>query len=353
MRRKGCVLPFLFMNPTGGNRGERGFARYAWLVLGYNLLVILWGAVVRATGSGAGCGDHWPLCEGQVIPHAQQIATVIEFGHRASSGIDVLLVIALVYLAFRSFPRRHPVRRYATAAGFFTLTEGLVGAALVLFGEVGKNVSPGRVAILSVHLVNTFLLLASLALTAWAATEHGSPQAMGDSSDSEARKSPETTKLYLAYGAGLVGMLAIAISGTIAALADTVFPARSLAQGLRWDFAGTTSPIVHLRIIHPVIAVVMGGYLMGLAIHTLSTPSPVAAKRLARWLLGLVVLQLCFGVVNILLLAPLWMQVLHLLTADLIWITLVLLSSESLGWRYAWLPVRRPDLAPLAEAASR
>jgi len=339
------------MNASGRERDARRFARFAWLVLGYNLVVILWGAVVRATGSGAGCGEHWPLCQGRVIPHAEQIATVIEFAHRASSGIDVALVIGLVYLAFRRFGRGHWVRRYAAAAGFFTLTEGLIGAALVLFGEVGKNVSMGRVAILSLHLTNTFLLLATLALTAWAAAEHGSPQAGRESSGLEAAK--PATKLVLAYGAGLVGMLAIAISGTIAALADTLFPAASLAQGMRWDFASTTSPIVHLRIIHPVIAMVLGGFLMGLAVYALSTPTPAAAKRLARWLLGLVALQFCFGVVNIVLLAPLWMQMLHLLTADLIWITLVLLSAEVLGWRGARLPARSPDFAPLAEAAGR
>ncbi len=339
------------MNPIGRDRAKRSFARFAWLVLAYNIAVILWGMVVRATGSGAGCGEHWPLCEGRVIPHAQQIATVIEFAHRASSGIDVLLVIGLVYLAFRRFGRGHPVRRYAAATGFFTLTEGLVGAALVLFGEVGKTVSAARVAILSVHLTNTFLLLASLALVAWAATEHAPAGAPGESS--AAGKSHGTSRACLAYGGGLAAMLLIAISGTIAALADTLFPARSLAEGMRWDFAASTSPIVHLRIIHPVVAVVLGGLLMGLAIHALSAPTPAAAKRLARWLLGLVALQFCLGIVNILLLAPLWMQVLHLLTADLIWITLVLLSSEALGWGRPRLAERPADLAPVVEAAGR
>lgn len=336
------------MNLMMKERGQRRFARYAWLVLGYNVAVILWGAVVRATGSGAGCGEHWPLCQGQVIPHAKQIATVIEFAHRASSGIDVVLVAALLYLAFRRFARGDAVRRYATAAAFFTLTEGLIGAALVLFGEVGKNVSMGRVAILSLHLVNTFLLLAMLALTAWAASEQRLRQPASESSVAAAGKS-----LYLAYGGGLIAMLAIAVSGTIAALADTLFPADSLMQALRWDFAASTSPIVHLRIIHPVIAVVMGGYLMGLGVHALSTRTPAAAKRVARWLLGLVVLQLCFGAINILLLSPLWMQVLHLLTADVIWITLVLLSAEVLGLRRTTLRVRPPELAPMAGTAGR
>ncbi|HET9177361.1 MAG TPA: COX15/CtaA family protein [Terriglobia bacterium] len=304
------------------------FATYAWMVLGYNILVILWGAVVRATGSGAGCGDHWPLCQGVVIPHADQIATLIEFSHRATSGIDVLLVIGLVWMAFRRFGRGHPVRRCAVAAGFFTLTEGLVGAALVLFGEVGNVVSMGRVVVLSVHLVNTFLLLASLALTAWAAGSGVS----GDSRASRPRPAP-AKGLYVAYGAGLLGAIVIAVTGTIAALADTLYPAKSLAEAFRWDFSGTAAPILHLRIIHPLVAVLVGGYLLVLAVVVLSSPGPAAAKRMARRLAGLVLLQFCFGAVNIVLLTPVTMQIAHLLVADLVWIVLVLLSAESLGWR--------------------
>jgi len=88
------------MAHSSGECGPGRFAAFAWMVLGYNILVILWGAVVRATGSGAGCGDHWPLCQGVVIPHGEQIATIIEFSHRATSGIDALLVVALVWDGF-------------------------------------------------------------------------------------------------------------------------------------------------------------------------------------------------------------------------------------------------------------
>ena len=317
------------MTESSGARRAGRFAAFAWMVLGYNILVILWGAVVRATGSGAGCGEHWPLCQGVVIPHAEQIATLIEFSHRATSGIDVLLVIALVWMAFRRFGRGHAVRRYAAASGFFTLTEGLVGAALVLFGEVGNNVSSRRVVILSIHMVNTFLLLASLALTAWAAGRQLSP----DLPEAVSRLPAPGRGLYIAYSAGLLGALVIAISGTIAALADTLFPAKSLAEAFQWDFSAATAPILHLRIIHPVIAVLVGGYLLVVAVMTLSWPGSAAAKRMARRLAGLVLLQFCFGAVNIALLTPVWMQVIHLLTADLIWIVLVLLTAEALGWQ--------------------
>jgi heme A synthase len=313
------------------SRGERRpgrYAAYAWMVLGYNVLVILWGAVVRATGSGAGCGEHWPLCQGVVIPHAEQIATLIEFSHRATSGIDALLVVGLVWMAFQRFGRGHAVRRYAASSGFFTLTEGLVGAALVLFGEVGNVVSTGRVVILSVHLVNTFMLLASLALTAWAA-DNGVP---GDSQGSRPRPAP-AKGLYVTYGAGLLGVIVIAITGAIAALADTLYPARSLAEAFRWDFSGTAPPILHLRVIHPVIAVLVGGYLLVVSVMALSSPGPAAAKRMARRLAGLVLLQICFGAANIVLLTPVYMQIVHLLVADLIWIVLVLLKAEALGWQ--------------------
>ena len=328
------------MDQSSGISGRRRFATYAWLVLAYNILVILWGTVVRATGSGAGCGDHWPLCEGQVIPHAAQIATVIEFAHRMTSGIAVLLVLALVYFAFREFAKWHSARRYATGALLFTLTEGLLGAALVLFGQVGNNASMSRVAILSLHLVNTFLLLASLALTAKSAGDESVTLQGRDSDRAVAQPQSRSTGLYIAYGLGLVGTLAIAVTGTIAALGDTLFPAKSLAQGLQWDFSGAASPILRLRIIHPVVAALVGGFLLILAVQALSTRKSEAIKRSARYLLGLIILQFCFGMLNLILLAPLWMQVLHLLTADLVWITLVLLSAEVLGQRAAVVAVQ-------------
>ena len=317
------------MTDSIGRRPPGRFAAFAWMVLGYNILVILWGAFVRATGSGAGCGEHWPLCQGVVIPHAQQIATLIEFSHRATSGIDALLVVGLVWMAFRRYGRGHAVRRYAAASGIFTVTEALVGAALVLFGWVGNNVSTGRVVILSVHLVNTFMLLASLALTAWAASR----QLSADSGAPVPHLPAPGKGVYIAYVVGIFGAIAISITGTIAALADTLYPAKSLAEAFQWDFSAARAPILHLRIIHPVVAVLVGGYLLVLAVMTLSSPGPVAVKRMARRLAGLVLLQFCFGAVNIVLLTPVYMQLLHLLVADLIWIVLVLLSAESLGWR--------------------
>ena len=143
------------------------FAQYSWGVLAYNLLVILWGAFVRATGSGAGCGAHWPLCNGEVVPHTGRLATAIEFSHRLSSGLALILIVGLVVWAFRLYPRGHLVRRGASVSAFFLLTEALLGAGLVLFEYVAANVSVARAYWMAGHLINTFLLLAALTLTAW------------------------------------------------------------------------------------------------------------------------------------------------------------------------------------------
>ena len=114
-------------------------AGYAWGVLLWNVLVALFGAYVRATGSGAGCGAHWPTCNGEVIPRAPQVETLIEFTHRATSGLAFLSVLALFLWALRAFPKGHPARFGAGLALFFMVTESLVGASLVLFGWTADN----------------------------------------------------------------------------------------------------------------------------------------------------------------------------------------------------------------------
>jgi cytochrome c oxidase assembly protein subunit 15 len=150
------------------------FPIYALVVLGVNLFVILWGAVVRASGSGAGCGEHWPLCNGAILPQSHATATLIEFTHRATSGIALLLVIGLFWWSRRTFPTGHRARTGALWSLVFICSEALVGAGLVLLHLVGDNASPLRAMYLAAHLLNTFLLLAALALTAHWAT-HDAP----------------------------------------------------------------------------------------------------------------------------------------------------------------------------------
>ncbi len=295
------------------------FGLFAWGVLAYDVAVILWGAYVRATGSGAGCGNHWPLCNGQIIPQAANTQMLIEFSHRVSSGLALVLVAALLAWAWRAFPGKHPVRTAALFAGLFTITEALVGAGLVLFQLVAGNTSVTRALFISVHLLNTFLLLSALTLTGYYSSggqpiqRHGHTAAM--------------RLLAIAF----LGVLFVGMSGAITALGDTLFPSGSLAEGLAQDLSPTAQFFVRLRVYHPLIAVVIGVYVMFVARSLgaqFSRPDPFWMGAVLN---GLVFVQWIGGAINLVLLAPLWMQLVHLLLADLVWIALVLFAATVLA----------------------
>jgi heme A synthase len=298
------------------------FAKYSWGVLFFNVLVILWGAFVRATGSGAGCGSHWPLCNGEVVPRAPQIETIIEFVHRATSGLAFLLVLGLLVWALRAYPKGDWVRRAAALSFLFIVTEALVGAGLVLFRWVAQNASSGRAVTIVIHLTNTFLLLASLATTAWLASGFSERQGAG------------VSKRLPLLIIGLLCMIVLGASGALTALGDTLFPSSTLVEGFQSDFSPTAHFLIRLRVFHPTIAVIVGIYLIILAgLIRIQVHQP-ATQRIARTLTIGVLLQLGAGVVNLLLLAPVWMQLVHLLLADIVWIALALLTISSLGLGY-------------------
>ena len=294
------------------------FAKYAWFILAVNLGVILWGAYVRATGSGAGCGNHWPLCNGEVLPKSQQIETMIEFTHRASSGIAFLLVLGMLIWALRIFPRGNRIRRGAIFSMLFMITEALVGAGLVLFELVAENTSTTRALSISVHLLNTFLLIASISLTAWWAS--GGRPIKIEAKDSSA--------WLLAIG--FIAVLILGISGALTALGDTLFPVSSIEEGLRQDFSPTAHFLIRLRILHPTIAVIVGIYLIIIISWVFSRMRHRENMILGRLTILLILIQLLAGLINVYLLAPVWMQLIHLLLADLVWIGLVLFAADSL-----------------------
>ncbi|HTC33852.1 MAG TPA: COX15/CtaA family protein [Bryobacteraceae bacterium] len=285
------------------------FTRFAWGVLGWNLLVVLWGAFVRASGSGAGCGSHWPLCNGEVVPLAPRIETIIEFTHRMMSGVSLVAVAALWLWSRRSFSHGDRARKMALASVAFLITEALLGAGLVLFNYVDKDQSVGRAFYLSLHLANTLLLLAALALTAW--YSRGAASTPG-----------RRSRLVLA---ALPIALVVCVTGAIAALGDTLYPAASLTEGFRQDLSGASSLLLRLRVLHPVFAVLGALYFAGASIAVLRT----SHSRLAIYVLILTLTQLSAGALNVILLAPVWMQITHLLLADLVWIALVLLAVEA------------------------
>lgn len=295
------------------------FPAYARSVLGFNLLVILWGAFVRASGSGAGCGRHWPLCNGAAIPQSPATATLIEYAHRTTSGLALLLVLGLWWWSRKAFAPGHRARRAAVASLAFIITEALIGAGLVLLGLVGQDDSVARAAYLALHLLNTFLLLAALALTALWSTNQAPLQNPG--------RGAAPWMLLI----GLVAVLLVGMTGTIAALGDTLFPSSSLAQGLRADMTPTSHLLIRLRVLHPVLALLSGVYLSSMG-WLLARVRPASLQSpWSRAVGGLVLIQLGIGLTNLLLLAPTALQIAHLLVADLLWITLVVLSATVLA----------------------
>lgn len=295
------------------------FHHYAWGLLAYNLAVIMGGAYVRASISGDGCGDHWPFCNGQLVPTPTRIETVIEFTHRVSSGLLLPMVVVLLVWAFRAYPRRHPVRGAAAAVFALTMVEGAIGAGLVLFKLVAHDQSVYRAVVMPLHLVMTFLLVMALALVCWWSSG-GRPVRLRDQGT-----------IPGVLGLGLLALILLGISGAITALGDTLFPASSLREGLAQDFSPTAHFLVGLRVFHPLIAISAGLYLMLVAGLVARLRPCDEVRRLARVMGWLFLIQMAAGVVNLLLLAPVWLQVVHLLLSDLLWISLVLLSAAALG----------------------
>jgi heme A synthase len=295
------------------------FAKYAWLVLAYNLVVIVWGAYVRASSSGAGCGSHWPLCNGEVIPSSPTVKTLAEYSHRLSSGLALLLVVAMLVWALRVFARKHQARTGAALSMFFMLTEAAIGAGIVLFEYVAENKSIARALWMSAHLINTFLLVAAITFTAWVATAGERLRLRGQGI------------INWVFGAAIIGTLILGVSGAVTALGGTLFPVTSLAEGLKQDLSPTAHVLIRLRFFHPFIAVAVSAALIFTARLTIARRQGEWIKRLATALIALVIVQLAAGLINLLLHAPIWLQLVHLLLSDLIWIVLSLLVFQSLA----------------------
>jgi heme A synthase len=297
----------------------RPIARFAWALLAYQVGVIAWGAYVRATGSGAGCGQHWPLCKGEVVPRSPSVATLIELSHRLSSGLALVLTIGLLVWARSEYPIGHRVRLGATATVTFMASEAAIGAGLVLLKLVAHNASIERAVGTSLHLVNTFLLLATTSLTAWWASG-GAPVTLR-------RRGLVTPLLSLS----LLATLLVATSGALTALGDTLFPSSSLAEGLMRDVAAGASPYVRLRAIHPMLAVATAALVLATMAFVRAQRTPRTAHVLSRAAGALAVTQVAAGLLDITLLAPVAMQLVHLMLADLVWIALVLTSAAVLA----------------------
>ena len=287
---------------------NKRFYVLSWGVMLYLIAVILWGAWVRISGAGAGCGAHWPTCHGELIPISPSIETLIEYTHRLSSGMSLPLVLVLIYFAFKGYPKGHGVRWASVGVLIFLISESLVGAGLVKFELVAGDTSLARAITATLHLINTFTLSAFSALVVWwAKFEYQQPNLRSASSK------------VLIPGLGVI--LLVCMMGAVTALGDTLFPTsifteRGLIPKLVEDISGSTHFLVQLRIIHPILAVLSALYLAW-AVHY------VNRKKESVWGLyvwGMLASQMFLGLMNILLGAPGWLQIIHLLVALLLWL---------------------------------
>jgi cytochrome c oxidase assembly protein subunit 15 len=302
---------------TASTSDAEPVARLAWLIVAYNIAVILWGAYVRASGSGAGCGRHWPLCNGEILPSTTQSQTAIEFIHRVTSAFSVVLGSFLVAWCWRR-TSKGDWPRYSAICGILLLfNEALLGALLVLLDHVGGlDPSAAHAVFLCLHFGNTLLLLAALSLTArWLSNRE--------------RRFVVVAKSHerIAIGLGLVAVMVIGLTGSLASLGDTVFPPGSLRHALMQDFSSSSHALLRLRLLHPVAAAIGSLYVLWLLWKFCVKPDRSA------WTLILSVTlmaQIALGALNVILLAPVWLQMTHLLTAELVWILLVLASAELL-----------------------
>ncbi|MCA9649703.1 MAG: COX15/CtaA family protein [Myxococcales bacterium] len=303
------------------------FPRFAWAFLAYLLLVILFGAWVRITHSGAGCGSHWPTCHGQIVPLSPSVETMIEYSHRLSSGLLGILGLVLLGWSIARFGRRR-VTLAAALSMLFIVFEAVIGAGLVLKELVADDDSVARAIVISLHLVNTLLLTGSAALAAWWSTDERplSPRSLG-------------VGTWL-LAAGALALVASCMTGAVTALGDTLFPVEVDAGGLLQRVQSELSPanhfLVRLRIIHPVVAVVAAGIVYGVAAWIRTHAKDERSPRLAKGLQHAVVTQVVLGIVNIGLAAPGWMQLAHLLMAQAVWVMLLLTAVA------AWAAAR-PD----------
>jgi cytochrome c oxidase assembly protein subunit 15 len=297
--------------------GRVSLARFAWFVVAYNVAVVVWGAYVRATGSGAGCGSHWPLCNGEFLPTTPQTQTVIEFTHRVTSGVSLVLVAILSIWCWRRTAKGDWPRYSAVAAAVLLFNEAILGALLVLVNHLGGlDRSATHALFLCLHFGNTLLLLAALALTArWI------------SSGGRRFSAVRTPYQMIATGLGMVSVMVIGMTGSLASLGDTIFPADSLRHAVLQDFSSGSPGLLRLRVLHPIAAVIGSLYVLWLLYAFWRKQQRSAwAPPLTITLSG----QIALGAMNVMLLAPVWLQMTHLLVAEIFWILLVLASADQL-----------------------
>ncbi len=289
----------------------RIFHKLCWILVVYTVLVIIWGAWVRISHSGDGCGNHWPLCDGLYIPTAPSQKTLIEYFHRLSSGFYGIFALGLAIAAYRVFPKKSAGRQVAIATFILMVIEALLGAALVLKGLVGENATIFRLSVMTLHQMNSLLLTGSTVILALVTKPDRSPVTIQIS-----------WKGLVTQGSNWIIFMLIPATGAWAALANTLFPSKSLQEGLQKDLASDSPWILKLRIVHPILALVIGLALIYKFFKNSETTEGDLAKANLQ-VAGALSIAVLFGILTLLSLSPVWMKLVHLTIAQLVWISLV------------------------------
>lgn len=299
---------------------KSSFARFATVFLVYLILVILFGAWVRITGSGAGCGSHWPTCHGEVIPIDPSTETIIEYTHRLTSGFLGILGLVLVGWAWARH-RGGRVFKAAVVTLILIVFEALIGAGLVLRELVADDDSVARAVVIAIHLANTLILTAASTLTVYW-DKHDAPID---------RSAPNAAVAVALCVLSLVLLIVTSMTGAVTALGDTLFPVDIGAAGgllgrIEADLSATNHFLIRLRIVHPIVAIATAIFIAAVTFYVRARDFGEGPERWASLLFLALIAQVFLGFVNIALAAPGWMQILHLLLAQLTWIVAILLT---------------------------
>ena len=272
-----------------------------------SILSILAGAIVRATGSGDGCGASWPTCNGKVLPSLNTTSEIIEFSHRSISGI-LLIITLLLFIKSKDQGTPSLHKKIINYLTFFVLLEALIGAVIVIYEWVGLNSSLPRIIAVPLHLVNTFALLAFYTLIFFLLRE----------SENDLKNFFDQ-RLKIAF----ILFFLTGATGSITALADVLFPSASFIEGLSDDFDSTSEILTRLRIVHPIVSTVLSIFLFSES-NRFKNIFGINASAIKI----LVITGVVLGTLNVVSNIILPLSILHLLLADLLWITYIYKSGE-------------------------
>lgn len=280
---------------TQDNKIQNHWKKALFLFWIYTLIVILWGAWVRISHSGDGCGNHWPLCGGEFIPTEGLHKTWIEYTHRLMSGSYGLIVIYLFFKIKKIKLFSAWSKNLSTALLILMITEALLGAILVKGQLVTVNDSLTRLLVMSFHQLNSFILT-------------GVTYLLYQSLKNDPSNNVQNLYFLKKHKWTLLFFLALPITGAIAALSSTLFPTISVLQGIMDDFSQNSHLFIRLRILHPVLAICIAS---GFVIWCYSQNR----QRLAFEFLGAILI----GAITLITLSPVYLKLAHLFIAHWLW----------------------------------